>query len=218
VCSCSVRRATWPTSALKIQPAPPAAPAGDALWGAPQPKCVFFAPGPGARLLLGAFCQTDFPGGSALHRAARGPALLLPHPSDTPAGLAPAGVLAQEVLPGRLPYLMRQGGLRGPHAFNFVVANLSKKAGLQEQRNSRLSPRHRQRAPLGHKPMNRADAPNCLLSGEPIFHTQKSPSLDLLTRSAFTTARDTSRPMRVDVWQNGSAEAVVSLQGEDTQA
>jgi hypothetical protein len=40
--------------------------------------------------------------------------------------------------------------------------------------------------------MDRVDAPTRLLSGEQMFYTQKSPSLDLLTGSAFTAARDTS--------------------------
>jgi hypothetical protein len=65
-----------------------------------------YAPGPPARL-LGASCQTDFPGVSCI--GLRGPALLLPHPRDTPAGLAPAGLLPQEVLPGRLPHLRAVG-------------------------------------------------------------------------------------------------------------
>jgi hypothetical protein len=107
-------------SALKIQPAPPGVPFGVHLnevnlwqiW-----RCLFCPPGiPGPpACLLGAFCQTDFPGVSCI--GLRGQALLLPHPSDTPAGLAPAGVLAQEVLPGRLPHLFRLQALGAPILF-----------------------------------------------------------------------------------------------------
>jgi hypothetical protein len=80
----------------------------DALWGSPQLLVGICSPPPGAHdppaRLLGAFCQTDFPGVSCI--GLRVSALLLPHPSDTPTGLAPAGLLAQEALPGRLPHLL----------------------------------------------------------------------------------------------------------------
>jgi hypothetical protein len=54
------------------------------------------------------------------------------------------------------------------------------------------SPRHRQRIPCGHKRMNRFDAPTRVLSGKPIFYTQRSPSLELLRERGFTAPRDTS--------------------------
>jgi hypothetical protein len=84
---------------------------GDAIWGAHRPNYthgqfggIFFCP-PGTPAPpvhpRGNFYQTDFPPLSC--SVLRGPALLRPHPSGARAGLTPAGLHPQEVLPGRLP-------------------------------------------------------------------------------------------------------------------
>jgi hypothetical protein len=141
----------------------------------------------------GDFYQTDFPPPSC--SVLRGPALLRPHPGGTPAGLAPAWLLPQEVLPGRLPEKISASCLRGLHTFNFVVADPIKKQACESNEARGLGPRHRHRA----RPVQaQANEPlRCTTSRSfrcaTFLHTQKplSRSTNRKRLHSFTAARDT---------------------------